>query len=322
TIIQVEWLKTRLRYCLLHRIRRIDKSTQQLREFKVETTPESLVSGIDRLVSLPEVSIKINLLLMQGDYSSSSLADIIAHDSDISARLLRLVNSSFYGLPSKIDTIQRAVTVAGAHEVRNLVMATTAMRTFSGIPGELIQMEDFWRHAVMTGVLAQTISERCHTLHSDRLFVAGMLHDLGRLVIYLALPDKAKEILFITGGDEWILAETEQEILGFSHTDVGAELFKAWGLPESFQSISRYHHQPQQATDHQHDIAIVHIALAIARGQMVGFSIDEMLWAIEPSAWDITGLNADSLSPFLPDMLQKSEDAVAMFTSPGARKTA
>lgn len=291
-------------------------------ELTVITTPESLVSGIDRLVSLPEVSIKINHLLIQGDYSSSNLADIITHDSDISARLLRLVNSAFYGLPSRIDTIQRAVTVAGAHEVRNLVMATTAMRTFTGIPGELVDMDEFWRHAVTTGVLAQAISEHCHTLHSDRLFVAGMLHDLGRLVIYLTLPDKARKILLITGGDEWILAETEQEILGFSHMDVGAELFKSWGLPDGFQTIARYHHQPQLATDHQHDVAIVHIALAIARGQMAGFSIDEMLWAIEPSAWDTTGLNADDLSPFLPEMLQKSQDAIAMFTSMGARKTA
>ena len=288
----------------------------------MDTTPESLVTGIDRLVSLPEVSIKINHMLMQGDYSSSSLAEIIAHDSDISVRLLRLVNSSFYGLPSKIDTISRAVTVAGANEVRNLVMATTVMRTFTGIPGELVNMEEFWRHAVTTGVLAQGIAERCPTLHSDRLFVAGMLHDLGRLVIYLTLPDKAKEILYITAGDEWILAETEKEILGFSHTDVGAALFNAWSLPESFQSIARYHHQPHLAVDHQHDVAIVHIALAIARGQMVGLSIDEMLWAIEPAAWRTTGLSAEALAPDLADMFQKADDAMAMFTSLGSRKTA
>ena len=288
----------------------------------MDTTPESLVSGIDRLVSLPEVSIKINHMLAQSDYTSAQLADIIGHDPDISARLLRLVNSSFYGLPSKIDTIQRAVTVAGAREIRNIVMATTAVRIFTGIPAELIDMEAFWRHAVTTGVLAQAISEHCHTLHSDRLFVAGMLHDLGRLVIYLTLPDKAREVLYITGGDEWILADTEREVIGFSHTDVGAELFKAWGLPEGFQTIARYHHQPQLAGDHEHDVAIVHIALAIARGQMTGYSIDEMLWAIEPSAWATIGISADTLRPHLPELLEKAEDAIAIFTSLGTRRTA
>jgi HD-like signal output (HDOD) protein len=288
----------------------------------VDTTPESLVSGITRLVSLPEVSIKINHTLTQSDYTSAQLAEIIAHDPDISARLLRLVNSSFYGLPSKIDTIQRAVTVAGAKEIRNIVMATTAVRIFAGIPAELVDMEAFWRQAVITGVLAQAISEHCHTLHSDRLFVAGMLHDLGRLVIYLTLPEKAREILYITGGDEWILAETEREVLGFSHTDVGAELFKVWGLPEGFQAISRYHHQPHLATDHEHDVAIVHIALAIAGGYVSGYAIDEMLWAIESSAWITTGLSADDLRPHLPEMLEKSEDAIAIFTTLGTRRTA
>jgi putative nucleotidyltransferase with HDIG domain len=288
----------------------------------VNTTPESLVAGIDQLVSLPEVSVKINHLLTQGDYTSSSLADIIAHDSDISARLLRLVNSSFYGLPSKVDTIQRAVTVAGANEIRNLVMATTVMRRFSGIPAELVDMDLFWRHAVTTGVLAQALSQLGDTLHTDRLFVGGMLHDLGRLVIYLTLPEKAKEVLYITGGDEWILAETETEILGFSHMEVGAELFKSWGLPENLQNIARYHHQPQLTPDHEHDVAIIHIALAIARGQLAGYSLDEMLWAIEPTAWTVTGLSAETLTPHLPEMLQKAEEAIGMFTSVGERKRA
>jgi len=288
----------------------------------MDTTPESLVASIDRLVSLPEVAVKINNILSQGEYSPASLAEIISHDSDLSVRLLRLVNSPFYGLPSKIDTIQRAVVVAGADEIRNLAMATTVMRSFSGIPGELANMDLFWRHAVMTGVLAQAISKYCNTLHSDRLFVAGMLHDLGRLVIYLTQPEKARDILYITGGDEWILAETERELLGFSHTDVGAALFKAWGLSEGLQSISRYHHLPYLATDYEHDVAIVHIALAIARGQLSGFSLNEMLWAIDSSAWYTIGLNANTLNPHLPEMLQLSEEAIALFTSLGERKTA
>jgi HD-like signal output (HDOD) protein len=288
----------------------------------VQTTPASLVSGIDRLVSLPEVSIKINHMLSQGDYNSSSLAEAISHDSDISARLLRLVNSSFYGMPSKIDTVQRAVTIAGANEVRNLVMASTAIRAFTGIPSELVDMTLFWRHAVTTGVLAQSISAHCDTLHTDRLFVAGMLHDLGRLVLYLTLPGKCRDVLYITGGDEWILADTENELIGFNHTEVGAELFKAWKLPEGLQTVARYHHQPAQAKDHEHDVAIVHIALAIARGYLVGFDLQEMLWAIEPAAWTTTGLSPEILTPQLPEMLQKADDAIAMFTIEGDRKTA
>jgi HD-like signal output (HDOD) protein len=289
----------------------------------METSPESLVSTIQHLVSLPEVCLKINHMIEQGDYEASALAKVISYDPDISARLLRLVNSAFYGLQSKVDSVQRAVTVTGAQELRNLVMATTVMKEFSGIPGDLVDVEDFWRHAIITGTLSQLISMQCHTLHPERLFLAGTLHDLGRLVIYLSLPDKAREVHYITGGDEWILEETEEEILGFGHTDVGAALFKSWKFPSSLQEVAHHHHRPSQASeDYQRDVSIVHIARAVSRGYLAGFGLKEMLWAIEPIAWAATGLDAESLIPKLPNMLGKASDAIAMFIQSSERITA
>ncbi len=289
----------------------------------METTPESLASTIQHLVSLPEVCLKINHMIEKGDYESTSLANVISYDPDISARLLRLVNSAFYGLQTKIDTIQRAVTVTGAQELRNLVMATTVMREFSGIPGDLIDVEDFWRHAVITGSISQSIAQECHTLHPERLFLAGILHDLGRLAIYLALPEKAREVLYITGGDEWILEETEADIFGFAHTEVGAALFKAWEFPDSLQEIALHHHQPSMASeDYQRDVSIVHIARAVSRGHMAGFELNEMLWAIDPAAWANTGLNTETLAPQLPKMLNKANDSIAMFIQSVVRDTA
>lgn len=289
----------------------------------METTPESLAVSIQHLVSLPEVCLKINHMIEQGDYESTNLANVISYDPDISARLLRLVNSAFYGFQAKIDTIQRAVTMTGAQELRNLVMATTVMREFTGIPSDLIDVEDFWRHAVITGTLSQSIAQECHTLHPERLFLAGILHDVGRLVIYLTLPEKAREVLFITGGDEWILEETEMEVIGFGHTEVGAALFNAWEFPESLQEIARYHHQPSKAADdYQRDVSLVHIARAIARGYLSGFDLREMLWAIEPIAWTSTGLEEKSLAAKLPKMLGKANDAIGMFIQSAVRDTA
>jgi putative nucleotidyltransferase with HDIG domain len=213
--------------------------------------------------------------------------------------------------------------VTGAQELRNLVMATTVMREFSGIPADLIDVEDFWRHAVFTGSLSRSIAQESHTLHPERLFLAGILHDVGRLAIYLSLPEKAREVLYITGGDEWILEETETEIFGFGHTDVGAALFKAWEFPSSLQEIAQYHHQPSKASaEHQRDVSLVHIARAISRGQMAGFGLNEMLWAIEPVAWANTGLDAATLAPRLPKMLNKANDAIAMFIQSVVRDSA
>ncbi|MCG8488216.1 MAG: HDOD domain-containing protein [Chromatiales bacterium] len=279
-------------------------------------SPEELVRDIDQLVALPEVFIQVNHLMEQPNCSSAKLADIISVDTDISSRLLKLVNSPLYGLRSKVDTISRAVTIAGTQELRNLVFATSAVRSFTGIPEHLVNMEDYWRHGVTTGVMAKMLARYSNVLHSERLFVAGMLHDVGRLIIYLKLPEKATEILTITGGDEWVLAEVEDRILGFNHMDVGAALMKSWQLPDSFISVTQNHHTPTLATNYELDVALVHIALAIARGQMTGLSVDEMLWAIEPPVWEETGLSPDDISPHVDEMLKMSLDTMKMILSP------
>ncbi|MES9972021.1 MAG: HDOD domain-containing protein [Candidatus Thiodiazotropha sp.] len=285
-------------------------------------TPEDLVDGIDKLVSLPEIAIQVNQMMEQPNCSSAKLAEIISSDVDISARLLKLVNSPFYGLRSEVDTISRAVTITGTHELQNLVLATTAVRSFNGIPENLVNMDDYWRHAIITGVMAQMLAVYSNALHSERLFVAGMLHDIGRLVIYLRLPDQAIEIMKINRGDEWILANAEEQVLGFNHMDVGAALMKSWHLPESLMSVAKNHHRPAHATEYKLDVALVHIALAIARGEMTGLSVDEMLWAIEPSVWEVTGLNPQLITPHVDEMLSVSLDTIGTILEPATQKRA
>lgn len=183
-------------------------------------------------------------------------------------------------------------------------------------------MEDYWRHGVTTGVIAKSLAQQCNVLHSERLFVAGMLHDVGRLVIYLTIPDKATDILSITGGDEWILADAEDHVLRFNHMEVGAALMKSWQLPDSIISVVQNHHNPTRATDYKLDVSLVHMALAIARGQMTGLSVEEMLWAIEPSIWQETGLSPEKITPHVDEMLKMSLDTMKMILSPIDQKQA
>lgn len=276
--------------------------------------PKTLVKDLDQLVSLPDVCIRVNHLMGSGNYSSAQVAEIISQDADISARLLRVVNSSFYGLPTKIETLSRAITIVGADDLRNLVMAATAMRTFTGIPKQLVDMTEYWQHSVTTGVMAQSLAKYSNVLHSERLFVMGLLHDIGRLVIYLTLAEKATDVLYITGGDNWILPQTESEVIGFTHLDVGAELMHSWGLPESFAAVAGYNNRPQEAGDYQLETSLVHIAKAIANGEMVGLNIQEMLWAIDPFAWQMTGLTPDVVSPMIDEMVAKSHEALSLIT--------
>ncbi len=162
---------------------------------------EELVKGIEHLVSLPDVCIKVNMMADSPLYSAKDIGEVISLDTDLSARLLSLVNSAFYGMRAPVETISRAVTVIGTKGLRNLVLVTSAAEIFTGIPADLVDMTEFWRYSVTTGIIAKALSTRCNVLPGERLFVMGVLHDIGRLVIYLRLPEQSRDVLLMLAAE-------------------------------------------------------------------------------------------------------------------------
>jgi HD-like signal output (HDOD) protein len=285
----------------------------------MNTSPKKLVEHIDRLVSLPDVCVKVNRLLDSAEYSAGRIGEIIGQDTDLSARLLRLVNSSFFGLRAPVDTISRAVALVGTNELRNLVLAASAIRMFTGIPSDLVDMGEFWRHSITSGVVAQHLAARCNVLHAERLFVMGVLHDIGRLVIYLTLPDQSRDILLITGGDDWLLPDTEQDMLGFTHMDVGEQLLRYWGLPDAVIAVVGAHHRPDRAGDFQFDAALVHLAIALSNGEMNGLCVDEILTTIHPSVWQFSCLNQQDVEQVIDSIPSLAAEVMDLILSPVER---
>lgn len=282
--------------------------------------PKKLVEGIDHLVSLPDVCIKVNELMDSPVYSAKAMGEIISQDTDISARLLRLVNSSFFGLIAPVETISRAVAVVGTIELRNLVMATTATRVFTGISPDLVDMQEFWRHALITGVYARELAVRSNVLHSERFFVMGMLHDIGRLAIYLMLPEQSRDIILITGGDDWLLPETEEDILGFTHMEVGTELLRNWKLPESLITVVGNHHNPLKAKEFRFEASLVHFAVALANEDSTRFNLEETVGAISSALWEITGLTMEDIIAVHDVAREKAADIMDMVVAPTVQK--
>ena len=256
-------------------------------------TPTRLVQEIQQVVSLPDACVRLNELIDDPKSSALDIADVIIQDTDLSARLLRVVNSAFYALPGPVETISRAVTIVGTKELRDLAVVTAACDLFQGIPSELLNMNDFWHYSVTTGILARALAAECHVLHKERLFVMGVLHDIGRLVILQHLPAQARDILLITNTRLDLLPYAENEVLGFTHAEVGFELVRNWGLPESIATVVHWHHDPIGVEEFQLETALIHI------GQVLAFDLvwrgDQMqsLACIEPQVWEITGLSAD-----------------------------
>ncbi len=282
----------------------------------VDMTPQTLVDGIEKLVSLPEVCIKVNRLIDAPNYSAATLGDLISQDTDLTARLLRIVNSAFFHQQAPVETISRAITVVGTNELRNLVMATSAARVFTGIPADLVDVPEFWRYSLATGVIASELSARCRVLHAERLFVMGMLHDIGRLVIYLRLPDESRDIQLVTGGDDSLLPSVEEEILGFTHMETGEALLTRWNLPRSIVTVVANHHHPMRARDFRLETSILHLASALALCELDEGVSEEALKLIDPVVWEITGLKPDMIGPILEGVPQKVNEIVDVVLAP------
>lgn len=279
-------------------------------------TPQELVENVEKLVALPDVCIKVNRLIDAPNYSAITLGDLIAQDTDLSARLLRLVNSAFFNQQVPVDTISRAITVIGTNELRNLVMATTAARVFTGIPGDLVDMAEFWRYSMTAGVIAGELAGRCRVLHAERLFVMGVLHDIGRLVIYLELPELSRDILLVTGGDDRLLPDVESDMLGFTHMDVGEALLEKWGLPESIITVIAHHHRPVQAESYRLESVLMHMASALSVGEMAGADLEETCEQIDPFSWEISGLKPEAVEEILESVPQKVNEIIDVVLSP------
>lgn len=241
---------------------------------KVELTPEGLIAGIKDLVTLPEVALRIARMVDDPSSSSADIGRAISQDAALTARLLRIANSPAFGQHGKIATISRAITVLGVRQVRDLTVGLTAVRTFEGIGNELVTMESFWRHSFLCAVAAGQIAARRSRSPDDSPFIAGLLHDVGQLVLFSRAPQSARQALLMSvdSADDRGLYLCEREILGFDHGAVGLALARNWGMPRSLQECIEFHHEPERAQDYPAEVATVHIANSVAVLAEIGSS--------------------------------------------------
>ncbi len=234
---------------------------------KGELTPDGLVAAIKDLVTLPDVALRIARRVNDPDSSASDIGREISSDPALTARLLRIANSPAFGQHGKIATISRAITVLGMRQVRDLTVGLMVVRSFDGISNELITMESFWRHSVLCAAAADHIAAQRRVRSSeDSPFVAGLLHDVGQLVLFSRVPELARLALMrsIDSPDDLDLYVCERTVMGFDHTEVGVALAQSWGLPLVLQECIEFHHEPERAQGYPSEVATIHIANSVA----------------------------------------------------------
>ncbi len=255
---------------------------------------ETLIASVTDLVSPPEVHLRLHEVIESPTSTSDSIAQIIMQDPNLSARILKITNSAYYG-KRKIETVSRAITLIGTRELYNIALAINAMKVFEKIPSELVNVSVFWRHSIYTAIIARLLARRCRILHPERLFVAGLLHDIGCLVLYSNFPEESRDALLIANGDEDILAQQEEELIGYDHAMVGGELLKLWRLPETIAQAVSSHHDLSRAEPDSIEATIVFIANALANRTEEGSFSEFGSYAtnIEPEVWARIGLSED-----------------------------
>jgi HD-like signal output (HDOD) protein len=258
-------------------------------------SPRELLRGYVEISSLPMVHVKLEEAINDPKRSMSDVARIIREDPGLTVRLLRIVNSAFYSFPQRVETISQAVTIIGTQQLGALALATSVMRMFKGIPTDLVNMDSFWRHSIGCGLAARLVGTYRREANSERLFVAGMLHDVGRLILYTKLPDLSRDTLLEAKTRSMLLHQMELEKLGFSHAAVGGVLIDAWRLPATLEEVVAHHHDPRNATRFPVEAAIVHIADIIAHSLEIGNSGETHVPPLEPEAWNRLGLQPSVL---------------------------
>jgi putative nucleotidyltransferase with HDIG domain len=274
-------------------------------------TARDLVNDTLELASLPGVVIRAMELLNHPNTSASEIGEIIAEDPALTAGLLRIVNSAFYGFPSRIESISRAITIVGTLELTDLILGSSAVQVFSRLPNQLVDMERFWEHSLYTGVVARVLARFLRAPNTERCFVMGLLHDIGALVMYRQQPDLARQALEKASRKPVSLHLAEREIFGFDHGEVGAELMRAWNLPDSFMAIAQHHHQPSTAERYRLETATIHLADVITGMAHSTASATRRAAALEPGAWELTGLSVEIMEPVVAEADAQFEEARA-----------
>jgi len=237
---------------------------------------KEILSQLSRCPSLPSLG-SINkalqgLLIVEQRYTAH-IAEIIRRDPSLTSRLLRLVNSVYYGLSTPVNSIEEAVFYLGVRQIRQLAMVTPVIEDFQRLTRQCdFPWREFWQHCIGTAILTREVTSSINAQSEDADYVAGLVHDVGKIVMAWTFPDHFTEIHRQAAAGTRELIEIENEVLGVDHAELGALYLERHHLPELMVNSARYHHRPESAVQFPQTIAAVQIADLLLRSEKMGFS--------------------------------------------------
>lgn len=260
-----------------------------------------IAQGILDLPTLPTVVAKIVQLVDNPRTSAATLAQLISSDPALTARMLKMANSAYYGFPRRIGTINLAIVVLGFNTVRDLAISASLAERINIDHDGSDPMADFWDHSVATAVAARMLQRQTQNRQVGEAFVAGLLHDIGRLVVARYLPEEFHRVQDALAQSQEPLWSVELEVLGMGHPEVGSTLCKHWNLPEPICESIHYHHNPLGLEDNRTLACILHVAEYMAHRSGRNPHIEGRLRPVEAGVAEALGLRRNARGE--PDMV-------------------
>ncbi len=228
---------------------------------------ELLLSKVKELPALPQIYTRVTALLDDVNASVNKIGEAVQTEPSITSRILRMVNSAYYGLPYSVTSIPQTISLIGRQRLKDILIGTLLAGLFKNIENENFSMNDFWRHSIKTAIIARHIAmQSAHIIDHEALFTAGLLHDVGKLVIAAKLPELQLQIDTLIAEKNLDILQAEQEILGFDHTDVSKALLQKWRLPDLLVYAVKNHHDTDHFGPYADTNCIVYLANNLSNG--------------------------------------------------------
>lgn len=279
---------------------------------------ERALASVGEVATLPEVTIKIIELVEDPRSTARDLHKVIKNDPALSVKILKVVNSAFYGLPGQVASVDRAIILLGLSAVKNIAIAASIARLFKGKRiSEQFSAADLWRHSVAVAVAARSLAKLTkQPVMTDEIFVAGLIHDVGTLVERQAFPEQFAEVIHRCSGTEQNFLECEREIIGADHQAFGVGLTTKWKFPRHLRAAVGYHHNPEGVSEELRNLAtLLRVADILCCYEQLGFYLTAQHETITAEMLDTLNISPEQLQEVRETLEDQLIEAEATLTA-------
>ncbi|MEW6536545.1 MAG: HDOD domain-containing protein [Candidatus Auribacterota bacterium] len=278
-------------------------------------TIRTVVSKVGTLPTLPYVVTKLSKMLENPLVSAEEVNKVISSDQALTAKVLKLVNSAFYGFPGQISTVTHAVVILGFSAVKSIALSASVFDMFPMENKSLyFDRKKFWEHSIGCAVIARLLARRIRYHDEEEAFVCGLLHDIGKIILDQYLHDEFVQILQEVRERDVTFLEAEQVVMNCTHARIGSWLGEQWSLPAQLRDSIAHHHNPEQSNPEFTLSKLAHLADAFTRAKGIGNSGDDLIHAVSREAWDILHIADKDIPDLFDEIDVEIEKAEIFFT--------